>query len=281
MHRSYKTILASVLLLATQSTALNYNTTTYVGCYKSNGGMAKADSFTYQSFGHCQEQCIPQSGDNAKAVMGLTNGSDCYCGGEIPSQDDKADESACNKGCTGFGTDNCGGDGAYSIYLTGWDNSVGTAAGIEVGGNGPKGSASDSGSGTSTQSPSVITKAGETIVVTASGQADPNSSGKPGGGSNKVGIAVGVVVGVVLFAAAIGGGIFYMRHRKRKAVEEEYRRNQAINSFVTSDKPISKNGSSISDQRLDPAAMRGRRQSDASMADDQDYSRRILQVRTI
>jgi cell wall integrity and stress response component len=265
---------------------VQYNTTTYIGCYSSAGDLSKSDSFTYQSYGHCQEKCIPKSGENPQAVMGLNKGSDCWCGGALPPEGDKVDDTECNTGCTGFGTDMCGGESTYSVYLTGYDNSVGSAAGAGGSSSGgssnsnPKSPSATGGSGSSTvsQSPSVITKAGETIVVTASGQAD--SSGQPvggSGGSSKVGIAVGVVVGVVVLAALVGGGIFFIRHRKRRAVEEEYRRNQAINSFVTSDKPHSKGGS-ISDQRLDPSILHHRRQSDGSIADEMDFSRRILQV---
>jgi cell wall integrity and stress response component len=250
--------------------------------------MAKSDSFTYQSYGHCQEQCIPKSGENPQAVMGLNKGSDCWCGSALPPESDKVDKENCNTGCTGFGTDNCGGNNAFSVYLTGYDDNVGTAAGSGAGSssdsggssssNPPPSSPTEAGSTTVSQAPSVITKAGETIVVTAPGQVDATSQpSSEGGGSNKVGIAVGVVVGVVVLCALVGGGVFFIRHRKRKAIEEEYRRNQAINSFVTSDKPHSKGGS-LSDQRLDPSAVHQRRQSDGSIADELDFSRRILQV---
>jgi cell wall integrity and stress response component len=264
---------------------VQYNATTYVGCYSTGGAMSKSDSFTYQSFGHCQGQCIPKSGENPQPVMGLNKGSDCWCGSALPPESDKVDDKQCDKGCTGFGTDMCGGASTFSVYLTGYDNSVGTAAGSGSGSSSSSvtsapAASSAPGSTTVSQAPSVITKAGETIVITASGQAEatnqPSGGGGSGGGS-KVGIAVGIVVGVVVLFALIGGGIFFIRHRKRKAVEEEYRRNQAINSFVTSDKPASKGGS-ISDQRLDPSILHHRRQSDGSIADEMDFSRRILQV---
>lgn len=254
--------------------------------------MSKSDSFTYQSYGHCQEMCIPKSGQNPQAVMGLNQGSDCWCGSALPPESDKVDDGKCDKGCTGFGTDKCGGSDVYSVYLTGYDDTVAAMAGSDSGSSGgsdrppsssdvsnppPSSAAVDTGSTTVSQPPSVITKAGETIVITASGQADATSQpSSGGGGSNKVSIAVGVVVGAVVLCALVGGGIFFIRHRKRKAVEEEYRRNQAANSFVASDKPRSKGGS-ISDQRLDPS-IHHRRQSDGSIADEMDFSRRILQV---
>jgi hypothetical protein len=63
-------------------------------------------------------------------------------------------------------------------------------------------------------------------------------------------------------------------------VEEEYRRNAAISQFTSGAKhPGSSAGdSTFSDMRLDPAVMAQRRMSDGSIADNQDYSRRILKV---
>jgi cell wall integrity and stress response component len=115
----------------------------------------------------------------------------------------------------------------------------------------------------------LIELVGSTVVVTASGS---SSSGKSGG--SKAGIAAGVVVGIIVVGAIIGGAWFYLRARKRRAVEEEYRRNATINSFIA--KPGS--ASSISDSRLEPSVMMQRRMSDGSIADNQDYSRRILKV---
>jgi cell wall integrity and stress response component len=64
-------------------------------------------------------------------------------------------------------------------------------------------------------------------------------------------------------------------------VEEEYRRNAAVSSFIAgNDKhPTHSSGgaSSFADLRLDPV-MAQRRMSDGSIADNQDYSRRILKV---
>lgn len=73
-----------------------------------------------------------------------------------------------------------------------------------------------------------------------------------------------------------------MRARKRREIEEEHRRNAAVSSFIGGGKPPqSSGGSSFTDTRLDPAVMAQRRQSDGSIADNQDYSRRILKVRHI
>jgi cell wall integrity and stress response component len=90
------------------------------------------------------------------------------------------------------------------------------------------------------------------------------------------GIAAGVVVGVVVIAALIGGGFFYLRRKRNREIEEEYRRNAAVNAFIGKP-PGSSGGGSMTDSRMDPV-MAHRRMSDGSIADNQDYSRRILRV---
>ena len=106
----------------------------------------------------------------------------------------------------------------------------------------------------------------------------PASSDNSGGGSNKTAIAVGAVVGVVALLAIIGGVFFFLRQRRRREVEEEFRRQANINSFTAGGKLHTSN-SSVADSRLDPEFM-NRRQSNGSIADNEDYSRRILKVRT-
>lgn len=80
-------------------------------------------------------------------------------------------------------------------------------------------------------------------------------------------------MGVVLLAAIIGGLFFFMRWRKQRAAEEEYRRNMVANTFVVAGK-----SEASADSRLDPSITTHRRQSDGSIADERDFSRRILQV---
>lgn len=89
------------------------------------------------------------------------------------------------------------------------------------------------------------------------------------------GIVAGVVVGVVVIASALGGGFLYMRRKRNKEIEEEHRRNAAVNAFIG--KPPGSSGGSLSDSRMDPV-MAHRRMSDGSIADNQDYSRKILRV---
>ena len=271
---------ASLLILYTahthaQTCGVSLNTSVAIGCFSSAGQLDDKGSYTFQSAGYCQCQCASLN----KAVMATTKGSDCYCGDLLPPTDTVASNSSCNTPCNGYGVVDCGGDGFWTVALTGVEDSVG---------NSPAGSGSSPGSSsagpsssqiptvTQTAAPSVITKAGQTIVVTASSSATSTPQSGGGGGS-KAGIAAGVVVGFVAIAAIVGGIYFFLRQRKRSAVEEEFRRNAAVNSFVTG-KPGSE-VSSTSDQRLDPNITAfHRRQSIGSIADERDFSRRILQV---
>lgn len=87
-----------------------------------------------------------------------------------------------------------------------------------------------------------------------------------------------MVVGIVVLSAVAAGIFFFLRNRKRRAVEEEYRRNVAGGYGA---KPPTSSAGSVSDARLEPSVMMQRRQSDGSIADNQDYSRRILKVCTL
>jgi cell wall integrity and stress response component len=85
-------------------------------------------------------------------------------------------------------------------------------------------------------------------------------------------------VSIVVVAAIIVGGYFYMRRRRIRQIEEDHRRTAAVNSFIGASKPPSSSGGfSITDSRLDPV-MAQRRISNGSIADNQDYSRKILRV---
>jgi len=153
----------------------------------------------------------------------------------------------------------CGGDNMWTVYNTGFSRNQ-----VQ---NLPFASLSSGGAKT-TSAPT----APPTIVITASSDAN-----KSNGGSNKVGIAVGVVVGVVAIVGIIGGVLFWLRYKRRRDAEEEYKRQAAVNAFVNGSKGHN-SASSISDSRLDPELLHARRESTGTIADNQDYSRRILKV---
>ncbi|KAJ8061519.1 hypothetical protein OCU04_009333 [Sclerotinia nivalis] len=253
-----------------------YKTLTYKGCFSSGDGLIKNSTYVYNSKGYCQTQCVPAD----YAVQATYNSDECWCGDDLPPAADYVDDSYCNSPCAGIDTEMCGGTKLYwSVYLTGTESSAPNYDPVAA-----ASSTSSSVTATHTTSiaPSVVTVGGQTVTVQASSAAAASSSvaalsEKASSGPNKAGIAAGVVVGV-LVAAAIAGGIFIvMRNKKRREVEEEYRRNAAVNNFVTGGKSPISSGGSFTDTRLDPT-LANRRMSDGSIADNQDYSRRILKV---
>lgn len=226
-------------------------------CYSSPGSLRQTNTSTYQTDGLCQVTCTALNAP----VMAITGGSTCYCGSQIPSLDVQVPLGNCNSPCNGFGTKTCGGIGFWQVYLTGLTGDVQTS---------PNKTTSSS-----TSSSSSSTQAAATIIVTQSATASPSSTGSSntGAGPSKVGIAVGVVVGVLAVAAIIGGVMLWLKQKRRRKIEEEHKQKEIVNSFVTS-----KGSDTISDQRLDPKIFAHRRESIGSIADDMDYSRRILQV---
>lgn len=163
-----------------------------------------------------------------------------------------------------------GGKNTYSVYLVDEsdESSVSTAS------SGDSSSSSSSSTSTDTSSPTkthIETNNGQTILVTQA----PESQGAEtkeddGGKSNTAAIAAGVVVGVVGFFALIGAAFFFYRFKKRKA-SGNYLNNGPIEHY---NKPMS----TSSNSRFDGDFMAQRRQSNGSIDDDQDFSRRILQV---
>lgn len=250
------------------------------GCYSSSSGLTYNSTWTFNSKGYCQKQCATMG----NSIEATTAGDQCWCGNNMPPESSKVDDSFCSTICTGYGVEMCGGTGYFSVYLSGTTEVVPPSEPSSTSSSSTSSSAIShpKTSATTSASPSVVTIGGQTVVVTApashqtSAAAGKSSSGS---GTNKAAIAAGVVVGVVVIAAAAGGAFLYLRHRKRRAVEEEYRRNAAVSSFANGGKaPPSAGGSSFTDTRLDPSVMAQRRMSDGSIADNQDYSRRILKV---
>lgn len=125
------------------------------------------------------------------------------------------------------------------------------------------------------------TKGGQTSVeTTPSGQegsstessssSGDSNNGKSSGESDTAAIAAGVVVGVVGFCALLGAGFFLWRFKKRRA-QPNYLNTGPTEHY---NKPMS----ASSNSRFDGDFMAQRRQSNGSIDDDQDFSRRILQV---
>lgn len=240
-----------------------------VGCFKSKEGHTYEYSFNWMSDGECAKKCQAKK----KASM-ILNGSDCFCGDMHPRKKDKVDDAKCSFPCPGWPSVMCGSgtDEYFSVWKTGIKTIVEYVGEDDEIAASKSSSAAAAASATKTAahdqpSPAVVTVGGQTVVVTPSSDADEE---KKDSGPNKAGIAAGVVVGVIVIAAAAGGIWFFLRKKRRNELEEEYKRQAAIKAFVT---PAE---TSTFDTRLDPAVMR--RMSDGSIADNQDYSRRILKV---
>ncbi|KAF7562546.1 hypothetical protein G7046_g1602 [Stylonectria norvegica] len=246
------------------------------GCFKSGGNLTETKVSTGVSSGSCGAVCKAKDW----LVSGM-KGDKCYCGMVYPPSDDVTSDKSCNYPCPGYGKEACGSlSGAYSIFNTGVD--------IEVDNYDPaeeKTSTSSSAAPTSTKSTSattssaaVTTTAASTTETPVSGDDGGSSSGEKKKGPNVAAIAAGVVVGVVVMGAILGGLFFVVRRKRNAEIEEEHRRNAAVNAFINGSKPPSSSGSiSMTDSRLDPV-LAHRRMSDGSIADNQDYSRRILRV---
>lgn len=241
------------------------NQLTSHGCYKSGGNLTVASAVkTFLSSGKCWEYC---KGKNYY-VMGL-HASSCYCGMVYPPKEDLTKDSKCDYGCAGYDKEACGSleDDIFSIFNTGVE--------VAVDSMDPVSSSTTAASSTDASE----TTAPETAAATTttSEPTETSGSGKKGG-SNTAAIAAGTVVGVVVIAAIIGAAVFFVRRRRNAEIEEEHRRNAAVNAFINGSKPPGSSGSiSMTDSRLDPV-MAHRRLSDGSIADNQDYSRRILRV---
>lgn len=113
-------------------------------------------------------------------------------------------------------------------------------------------------------------------MVTAHSEATPTAETsdekKASSSKNTAAIAAGVVVGVVGFAALCGAGFFWWRSKNNKS-------NAAMGG-PTGGYGRDSNPPSMSDSRFDGDYMAQRRQSNGSIDDDHDFSRRILQVNT-
>ena len=166
-----------------------------------------------------------------------------------------------------------GGNGVFEVFLTG--TTLNEIKNFEPEAEDEEEDASKDGA------PSVVTEViTETPPVDASQSEDleiQEEDDESGGGVSTAAIAAGSVAGVLGMASVVGGTFLYMRHRKRREAEEAYKHAVSANSFIEDGKRPPHSSGSGSDSRLDPVTAQ-RRMSDGSIADNEDYSRRILQV---
>lgn len=275
------------------------------GCFSSSGDLEFNSAPKYNSKDECGNKLCQKLG---KKVAATTQGQKCYCGDSYPPKSTLVDDKMCNISCTGFGEQACklprlALDRFWAFIEL--DLTDPFCLQVVVSATIPSTTLVLSWS-TSTTCPILVQAprqnlprplrphvclrnqlqrdysmtdrltAAPTVFVTESNT--PSASAQPQSKSNTAGIAAGVVVGVAVVGAAVGGLFFFMRRRRNREIEEEHRRNAAVNAFMNSGKPPSSSGGySASDSRMDPV-MAQRRMSSGSIADNEDYSRRILRV---
>ncbi|KAF1977103.1 hypothetical protein BU23DRAFT_565251 [Bimuria novae-zelandiae CBS 107.79] len=253
---------SKIVSIPTPTATLPANAMETIGCFETGVPLEDHGKGLFVTAGSCQQICLGLDKD----VLGLSDGDHCWCGDEYPPKDSQVANSTCNTSCSGDDRTKCGGRGLLWVMSTGNSRN-------EVPYFKPQSSSSSSATPSTTSGTSRATSSsGPADSAVASGVA-PEPEKK---GPNTAGIAAGVVVGVLVLAAIIGGVFFFLRRQRKRAVEEEYRRQAAANSFISGGKLHTSN-SSITDSRLDPEFM-ARRQSNGSIADNEDYSRRILKV---
>ncbi|KAL7797336.1 hypothetical protein V8C37DRAFT_399944 [Trichoderma ceciliae] len=247
------------------------------GCWSSRGNMTAATDVksTSVSSGSCNLHCVSQD----FPVSGL-QADICYCGMVYPPADDMVDDSKCNFPCPAYPKEACGSLGQPGVYSV-WNTGVNINPPNFDPPSSTSSSSSSSTSSTTSSGGSEKSSSAAAPSIPASQSAEPTASDAPDGSSKKTnvaGIAAGTVVGVVVLSGLLGAAFFTMRRRRNAEIEEEHRRNAAVNAFINGSKPPSTSGSiSMTDSRLDPI-MAHRRLSDGSIADNEDYSRRILRV---
>ncbi|KAG9251137.1 uncharacterized protein F5Z01DRAFT_677134 [Emericellopsis atlantica] len=242
------------------------------GCFSSTGNMTlqKMDP-TSVSTGSCRLAC-----EDDFLAFGVT-GQECYCGNEYPEEDALSADKNCNHPCPAYPLEVCGGikkPGYISVFNLGKQLILDNYTPEDKN----KDKSDDKSKSTSSTTAAAASTATSGPKESASQTEAPQKENKDDGGPSVAGIVAGSVVGVLAIAGGALGVWFFMRRRRNTEIEEEHRRNAAVNAFISGSKPPGSSGSiSMTDSRLEPG-LAHRRLSDGSIADNEDYSRKILRV---
>ncbi|RLV96466.1 Cell wall integrity and stress response component 3 [Spathaspora sp. JA1] len=167
-----------ILLLITSLISSTYaDQWTSLGCFpKSEVSGSSEGSYIYQSSGNCEQECA------GKRIAALINGNQCYCADSDPSN--KVDNKNCNKPCSGYGVEMCGGTNYFTVYVNSdVDNEGDNNSSSSKGSNSSKTSSNGSSStnndqSTSSGGSSTTQSQSETTVVStytdSSGPGDPS-----------------------------------------------------------------------------------------------------------
>ena len=94
---------ASGVLIPSPTTTPLMNALTKVGCFSTPTPMVDHGPYTFQSSGNCQPICY----ELQQPVMGLVNGTNCWCGSLLPPKNAQVSNSSCNTPCAGIDTEMC------------------------------------------------------------------------------------------------------------------------------------------------------------------------------
>ncbi|WBW72563.1 plasma membrane-associated serine-rich cell wall sensor Wsc1 [Schizosaccharomyces osmophilus] len=278
---------------------------TQFGCYQVDESLSVKGNYQFLTPQYCYDHLC---NDDPNVAFVAVREKNCYCGNTLTAQ--KVDSSNCNKVCPGWDQFKCGGDLYWSVYLTGSGilhtsssqsssstssthsssktSSTPSSTTSSTSSSAPSSKpTSSSHSPSSSQSSSRITSPSSSSshmpttfsssyvrsVTPSPTSSSSSSTGSPNGSqgskmnnSLNTGAIVGIVIGCVAFAVVIALCIcLYFWYRKFKA-----RMNAKDDITFPSYK-------SELDSRLDPGMLKNRNSAE-SLADSQDYSRRILRV---
>jgi cell wall integrity and stress response component len=89
--------------IPTPTTTKPANAMETIGCFETGVPLENHGPADFQSPGLCQLICL---GEN-KPVMGLTDGTNCWCGDYIPPASGKVDNGTCSTTCSGTKLELC------------------------------------------------------------------------------------------------------------------------------------------------------------------------------
>lgn len=107
----------------------------------------------------------------------------------------------------------------------------------------------------------------ETTIIATPTQTESSS----GGGGVSGGAAAGIAIGILALIGIGAGAFFFIRRRRREDYQKQYEGSHFGSSPGSLSRPFAP------DQRLEPGMVQ-KRESVGSLADEQDYSRKILRV---
>ncbi|KAJ5111079.1 hypothetical protein N7532_001614 [Penicillium argentinense] len=134
-----------------------------IGCYSKVNSPTAQSEFEFMSLEYCTNKCSRLG----YRISALSDGSQCSCGNELPSESDKVDDDKCDTPCQGFPADMCGGDHLFTVLTTAEYSAADSSSNLSSSSE-PNPNTSGSGSGSDeivTMTKAIPSTAGGGIVV--------------------------------------------------------------------------------------------------------------------